>query len=216
MAVITNMAFINVMVVVVRLWWFKRKLLAISKYPTSTPFPCQPLADFAAGTILKPGVITTSSEFPVERTRSPAPIMPAEPLENVASVATVKGRDATTSHEVIAKDVSQDVQSTSRDGEQGATESETPTGMEDTPTEEDGTKEDGTKEATKEDAGEATKVDSSGTGPSTRITFAPTTNKPLSGWKALYIPPPRARDNGKLTLFIDARHANRFDRGAFR
>jgi hypothetical protein len=33
MAVITNMAFINVMVVAVRLWWFKKKLLSLGEKP---------------------------------------------------------------------------------------------------------------------------------------------------------------------------------------
>ena len=34
MAVITNMAFIHVIVVVIRLWWFKRKLLALGELMT--------------------------------------------------------------------------------------------------------------------------------------------------------------------------------------
>jgi len=34
MAVITNMAFVNVIVIIVRLWWFKRKLMALGK-PTT-------------------------------------------------------------------------------------------------------------------------------------------------------------------------------------
>ncbi|KAK3984554.1 potassium transporter [Cladorrhinum sp. PSN332] len=173
MAVITNMAFINVMVVVVRLWWFKRKLLALRA-------------------VLKPVLVTPASEPVIERTRSPEPIIPAEPARNVESVTTVTGSDATISHQVMAKDAPQEVQSTPRDAQQGTTESGTPTGLKETATEGDDT-----KEATKKDTKEATNVDSSGTGPSARITFAPTTNKPFSGPKALYIPPPWARDDGQ-------------------
>jgi hypothetical protein len=34
MAIITNMAFINVVVIVVRLWWFKKKLMCLGKRAT--------------------------------------------------------------------------------------------------------------------------------------------------------------------------------------
>ena len=36
MAIITNMAFINVIVVVVRLYWFKRKMKAVGRYHKSS------------------------------------------------------------------------------------------------------------------------------------------------------------------------------------
>ncbi|KAK5652919.1 hypothetical protein OQA88_9398 [Cercophora sp. LCS_1] len=102
MAVITNMAFINVAVVVVRLWWFKRKLLAL-------------------GTISKPGLNLQKGKALRQQKDESANGPPSENL---------------------------------------------------------------------------TKSDS-GTGPGARITFAPAADKPPSSSKALYIPPPRARDNGQ-------------------
>lgn len=159
MAIITNMAFINVMVVVVRLWWFKRKLVAVGKYPS----------------VLKPGHFVQDNRRPpneTERTRIPEPITPAEPMEETASTAVVTGRDTVTSNEVKAADKPTDDPSAPQDAPGNS----------------------------KGEADLATKVNSSGTGSNARITFAQNANKPPSSSNALYVPPPWARDNGKLPL----------------
>ncbi|KAK0624148.1 potassium transporter [Immersiella caudata] len=147
MAVITNMAFINVMVVVVRLWWFKRKLMSL-------------------GTTVKPGLVAPA----------PGPVLsqsqPHSPITQVGSTTKTKiGTAETGDHNPKPR-------------EDPVEDNKASNEPEDAPPEVDETK--------------LGTTSSRGAAPTTRITFAPAAEKPPpSGSKALYIPPPRARDNGQ-------------------
>jgi len=146
------------------------------------------------GRVTKPGLVTTASE-PVSEgpSRSLELTRPVQVVEGKAAVAAATERAATTCQGVTEGTASQEGNRNSREAQEVATETESAIGPEDaTPSPEQPEGE------TKEEIKDTTTA----TVPSARITFAPAVEKPLSGPKALYVPPPRARDNGRLALFV--------------
>lgn len=146
---------------------------------------------------MKPGIVTSATEPVVEISRPSEPNRPAQCVEKIESVAAATGRDTTTFHKVTEETASLKNDANARDAQPSDPINENPAGP--------------TDKSSQQDAKNDTK-DTSRTGPSTRITFVQATNSPSSESKALYIPPPRARDNGKLVLFINGQNANTLDR----
>jgi hypothetical protein len=144
------------------------------------------------GRATKPGLVTTASEPFFEGPRSLELTRPVQAVEGKAAVAAATRRDATTSQGATGGTVFQEDNLNARDAQEVATKIESATGPEDAPRLPE-QPEGETKEDTK---------DTSATVSSARITFALAAEKPLFGPKALYIPPPRARDDGRLALSV--------------
>jgi len=147
------------------------------------------------GRVTKPGPVATVSE-PVSE--GPQPVKLARPvhvMEGKAAVAAAPESDATTSQRTTEGTASQNGNLNAREAQEVATETESAIGPEDAPHSCE-QPEDETKEDTK---------DTAATVPSARITFALEAEKPVSGPKALYIPPPWARDDGRLALIAKGR-----------
>jgi hypothetical protein len=133
---------------------------------------------------MKPCLVALATEPVFAQSQSPNPTPRVQPASETEPVATATGRDATTSHQVMEKTAPQEINPHVRQD----AESEASTGPEDAPPEADETKAD-TKSP-------------SGTAPTARITFA-LAGKPPFGSKALYIPPPRDRDNGGVASYMN-------------
>ena len=142
------------------------------------------------GRVTKPGFVTMTSEPVFEGPRSLELTHPVQAVEGKAAVAAAIGRDATTSQGATEGTASQEDHLNARDAQEVATKIESATGPEDAPP-----LPEQLEGETKEDAKGTT-----ATVPSGRITFALTAEKPLLGPRALYIPPPRARDDGRFGL----------------
>ncbi len=148
------------------------------------------LSIFNAGTRLKLDHIRPIDEPVAERLKFTECIDQTRRLAT-AECATTTGRAASTSLEDTEVDTSGEGQSDSLHTDQATAKSEHLAGTQETPTD---------------------RKDPSLKSSVARITFAAAANKPASDSKALYIPPPRARDNGKSAFYLSGNNVNLFNR----